>query len=59
MSRSGELLLGPLRASLERHAVQAAADKVEVVAARFVERAELLGAVALALQGATSRRAAV
>jgi hypothetical protein len=30
--------------------VQAAADVVDVVAADFVERAELLGAVALALQ---------
>ena len=53
MSRAGELVLGPLRASLERHAVQAAAEKVEVVAAEFVERAELLGAVALALQQAS------
>ena len=50
LSRAGELLIGPLRASLERHAVQAAAEKVEVVPAEFVERAELLGAVALALQ---------
>jgi predicted NBD/HSP70 family sugar kinase len=50
LSRAGDLLLGPLRASLERHAVQAAAEKVEVVAAEFVERSELLGAVALALQ---------
>jgi predicted NBD/HSP70 family sugar kinase/biotin operon repressor len=50
MSRAGELLLEPLRSSLERHAVQAAADVVDVVAADFVERAELLGAVALALQ---------
>ena len=50
LSRAGDLLLIPLRTSLERHAVQAAAEKVEVVAAEFVERSELLGAVALALQ---------
>jgi len=50
LSRAGELVLGPLRTSLERHAVQAAAERVEVVAAEFVERSELLGAVALALQ---------
>lgn len=50
LSRAGDLLLEPLRASLERHAVQAAAEKVEVVAAEFVERSELLGAVALALR---------
>jgi predicted NBD/HSP70 family sugar kinase len=55
LSRAGELLLEPLRASLARHAVQAAAEKVEVVAAEFVERAELLGAVALALQGTAAR----
>jgi len=59
ISRAGELLLGPLRASLERHAVQAAAEKVEVVAAEFVERAELLGAVALALQRMAPNPAAV
>jgi predicted NBD/HSP70 family sugar kinase/biotin operon repressor len=50
LSRAGEQLLAPLRTSLERHAVQAAAEKVEVVAAELVERSELLGAVALALQ---------
>ena len=59
LSRAGELLLGPLRASLERHAVQAAAEKVEVVAAHFVERSELLGAVALALQGTATRRISI
>jgi len=43
LSRAGEVLLQPLRESLRRHAVQAAAEKVEVVQAVFVERAELLG----------------
>src|SRR5438874_6520955 len=52
LSRAGEVLLQPLRESLRRHAVQAAAEKVEVVQAAFVERAELLGSLALALRGA-------
>ena len=51
MSRAGEVLLGPLRESIRRHAVQAAAETVDVRAAVFVERAELLGSVALALIG--------
>ena len=51
LSRSGDVLLRPLRESIRRHAVQAAAEKVEVRAAVFVERAELLGSVALALTG--------
>ena len=59
LSRAGDLLLGPLRASLERHAVQAAAERVEVVAAEFVERAELLGAVALALRETSVTAAAI
>jgi len=49
LSRAGEVLLGPLRESIRRHAVQAAAETVDVRAAVFVERAELLGAVALPL----------
>src|SRR5437660_4116796 len=52
LSRAGEVLLQPLRESLRRHAVQAAAENVEVVQAVFVERAELLGSLALALRGA-------
>jgi predicted NBD/HSP70 family sugar kinase len=56
LSSAGELLLQPLRDSLRRHAVQAAAERVEVVQAVFVERAELLGSVALALRGANARR---
>jgi len=51
MSQSGEVLLAPLRESIRRHAVQAAAETVDVRAAVFVERAELLGSVALALLG--------
>ncbi|MGA7912801.1 MAG: ROK family transcriptional regulator [Candidatus Dormiibacterota bacterium] len=49
LSRTGEVLLEPLRESIRRHAVQAAAQSVEVCPAVFVERAELLGSLALAL----------
>jgi predicted NBD/HSP70 family sugar kinase len=59
LSRAGELLLQPIRESIRRHAVFAAAERVEVVAAAFVERAELLGAVALALQASGKRPARV
>ena len=54
LSRANDVLLQPLRESIRRHAVQAAAEKVEVVQAVFVERAELLGALALALNAATA-----
>lgn len=54
LSRANEVLLQPLRESIRRHAVQAAAENVEVVQAVFVERAELLGSLALALHGATA-----
>jgi predicted NBD/HSP70 family sugar kinase len=50
LSRTGDLLLDPIRASIRRCAVQAAAERVEVVTALFVERAELLGSLALALR---------
>ncbi len=50
LSRAGDVLLNPMRESIRRHAVQAAAESVEVCAAVFVERAELLGALALAQQ---------
>jgi len=51
LSRAGELLLGPLRVSIRRHTVQAAAENLDVVQATFVDRAELLGALDLALRG--------
>ena len=53
LSRTGEVLLHPMRESIRRHAVQAAAEKLDVVPALFVERAELLGSLALALQGSS------
>ncbi|HEY1455216.1 MAG TPA: ROK family transcriptional regulator [Candidatus Dormibacteraeota bacterium] len=58
LSRTGEVLLRPLRESIRRYAVQAAAERVDVRAAAFVERAELLGSLALALQESTVRLAA-
>ena len=58
LSRAGNVLMNPLRESLRRHAVQAAAEAVDVRAAVFVERAELLGSVALALLGSHEWRMA-
>jgi predicted NBD/HSP70 family sugar kinase len=51
---AGEVLLGPLRDSVRRRAIPSAAGDVEIVSASLGERAELLGAVALVLQGAGS-----
>jgi predicted NBD/HSP70 family sugar kinase len=50
LSRAGDLVLDPIRESIRRYAVQAAAERVQVVPAVFVERAELLGSLALALR---------
>ena len=55
LSRAGDLLLQPIRDMIRRHAVLAAAECVEVVPAVFVERAELLGSLALALTGSSQR----
>jgi predicted NBD/HSP70 family sugar kinase/biotin operon repressor len=57
LSRAGDLVLDPIRGSIRRYAIQAAADRVEVVPAVFVERAELLGCLALALQRTSSASA--
>lgn len=50
LSRAGDLLLDPMRDSIGRHAVMAAAERVEVVQAVFIDRSELLGALVLALE---------
>lgn len=50
LSWAGEILLQPMRESIGRYAVQAAAENLDVRLGVFVERAELLGALALALQ---------
>ena len=48
LSRAGDILLQPMRESIRRYAVQAAAENLDVRPAVFVERAELLGSLALA-----------
>ncbi|HXB03792.1 MAG TPA: ROK family transcriptional regulator [Candidatus Angelobacter sp.] len=55
VSRTGEVLLQPMRESIRRHALLAVAETLDVRPAVFVERAELLGSLALALQGSTDR----
>src|SRR5579864_4546487 len=55
LSRTGEVLLQPMRESIRRHALLAVAETLDVRPAVFVERAELLGSLALALQGSTDR----
>jgi predicted NBD/HSP70 family sugar kinase len=50
LSPAGELILAPMRESVRRYAIGAAADGVEVVAGTLGERAELLGSLALAAQ---------
>jgi predicted NBD/HSP70 family sugar kinase len=49
LSAAGELLLDPLRESIDRYALPAATEKLEVVAGELGERANLLGALALAI----------
>jgi predicted NBD/HSP70 family sugar kinase len=62
LARTGPLLLDPLRASIARYAIPAAADDVRVVVGELAERAELLGALVLVLgrsdRALTSRLAA-
>lgn len=52
LGTAGELLLAPLRESLRRTAIGSAADDVEVVGAALGDRAEVLGAIALAIRSA-------
>jgi predicted NBD/HSP70 family sugar kinase len=54
LSRAGDLLLQPIRESIVRYTVLAAAEAVDVVPATFVERAELLGALALTIRRAST-----
>ena len=48
MSAAGELILDPMRDAVRRFAIAAAADNVEIVAGTLGDRAEMLGALALA-----------
>jgi predicted NBD/HSP70 family sugar kinase len=49
LSAAGELLLDPLRESIDRYALPAATEQLDVVAGELGERANLLGALALAI----------
>ena len=57
MARAGDLLLDPLRESVNLRAIPSAAEDVEIVPGELGERAELLGAVALVLQEASLAQA--
>ena len=46
---AGELLLAPLRESVKRHAIPAATEGLEIVAGALGHRANVLGALALAI----------
>jgi predicted NBD/HSP70 family sugar kinase len=45
LSAAGDVLLDPIRTSIERHAIRPAADDVRVVRSELGERAEVLGAL--------------
>lgn len=53
---AGDLLLDPLRESVRRRGIPTAVEDVEIVPGQLGARAELLGAVALALQAPTVTR---
>ena len=55
LGEAGELLLEPLRTSLRAGAIRSAAEDVEITSASSGHDAELMGAVALALQNADIR----
>jgi predicted NBD/HSP70 family sugar kinase len=48
LSAAGDLVLAPMREAVRRFAIPAAAEDVEIVAGALGDRAELLGALALA-----------
>ena len=58
LSEAGEVLLGPLRASLERSALPVATGDLTVRAGELGDRANLLGAVAFAVSQSTDLVAA-
>jgi predicted NBD/HSP70 family sugar kinase len=53
VANAGEVLLEALRESVQRRAIPTAAEDVEIVPAQLGDRAELLGAIALVLQGSS------
>ena len=56
LGEAGDLLLDPLRESMRRDALPAAAEDLEVVAGELGERANLLGALALVLMQSEHER---
>ena len=52
VAEAGDLLLEPIRRAVRRHAVPRAADRVVIVPSELGPRAEVLGALALAVSGA-------
>lgn len=52
LAGAGDLLLGPMREVVQRFAIPSAAETVEIVLGELGERAEMLGALALALEHA-------
>jgi predicted NBD/HSP70 family sugar kinase len=55
LGAAGELLLTPLRESLQRAAIRSAAQDVQVVESTLGERAEVLGALVLAMRNSNPR----
>lgn len=55
LGEAGELLLEPMRASLQAGAIRSAAEDVEIVRPSLGHDAELMGAIALALERADLR----
>ena len=55
LGEAGELLLEPMRAAVRRGAVRSAAQDVAIVSASMGHDAELMGAIALALERAEVR----
>jgi predicted NBD/HSP70 family sugar kinase len=53
LGAAGDLLINPMRESLELHALPSAAGDAEILQAELGERAELLGALALVLDRAS------
>ena len=49
VAQAGELVLGPVRRSVERCAVRSAADAVEIVPGVLGGRAEVLGTLAMVI----------
>lgn len=56
LGSAGEVIIEPIRQALQRSAIGSAAQDVDVVEAHLGDRAELLGAIALAVRSADPQR---